>query len=237
MQTIAIIPARGGSKRIPDKNIKDFCGKPLIAYSIKAAIASELFDKVIVSTDSESVANIALKYGAEVPFMRPAELSDDYTGTSAVVVHAIQACQKMGLSPELVCCIYATAPLIQQQYLQQGFQALSGQPDKHYAFSVTEFAFPVRRALIQSDNGGIQPMFPEYIGMRSQDLPPAWHDAGQFYWGRSEAFLASKKIFAPHSVPIILPHYLVQDIDTIDDWQRAELLYQAYYQHRNEDKE
>ncbi|GGD72398.1 pseudaminic acid cytidylyltransferase [Lacimicrobium alkaliphilum] len=236
MQKIAIIPARGGSKRIPDKNIRDFCGKPLIAYSIQAALKADLFDKVIVSTDSEKVANVALGHGAEVPFIRPAELSDDYTGTSAVVVHAIQECQRMGLSPELVCCIYATAPLIQQQYLQRGFKALRTQAEKHYAFSVTEFAFPVQRALIQSDNGGIQPMFPEYIGKRSQDLPVALHDAGQFYWGRSEAFLASKKVFAPHSVPIILPHYLVQDIDTLDDWQRAELLYRAYYQHSSEDK-
>jgi pseudaminic acid cytidylyltransferase len=236
MQTIAIIPARGGSKRIPDKNIKDFCGKPLIAYSINAALESDLFDKVIVSTDSEKVAKTARDYGADVPFMRPAELSDDYTGTSAVVVHAIQECLRIGFSPELVCCIYATAPLIQQQYLQQGYRALSEQGDKHYAFSVTEFAFPVQRALMKSENGGVQPMFPENIGKRSQDLPPAWHDAGQFYWGRAQAFLTNKRVFAPHSIPIILPHYLVQDIDTPDDWQRAELLYRAYCQNTKEDK-
>lgn len=236
MQKIAIIPARGGSKRIPGKNTKDFCGKPLIAYSIMAALESDLFDKVIVSTDSENVAKIARDYGADVPFMRPAELSDDYTGTSAVVVHAIQECQKKGAAPELVCCIYATAPLIQQQYLQQGYRALNEQGDKHYAFSVTEFTFPVQRALVQSDNGGVQPMFPENIGKRSQDLPPAWHDAGQFYWGRTEAFLEHKKVFAPHSIPVMLPHYLVQDIDTPDDWQRAELLYRAYCQNTDKDK-
>ncbi|WP_088330244.1 pseudaminic acid cytidylyltransferase [Lacimicrobium sp. SS2-24] len=228
---LAIIPARGGSKRIPDKNIKHFCGKPLIAYSIEAARASGLFEKVVVSTDSEKVANVAREWGAEVPFMRPQELADDFTGTSAVVVNAIQECRKLGINPELVCCVYATAPLLQQRYLQEGFEALSKQSEKHYAFSVTEFAFPVQRALIKSDNGGVEPMFPEFIAKRSQDLPEALHDAGQFYWGRAQAFVENKRVFASHSLPILLPHYLVQDIDTPDDWQRAELLYRAFCQH------
>ena len=231
---IAIIPARGGSKRIPGKNIKEFAGKPLIAYSIDAAKASGLFDKIIISTDSEEVAEVAKSFGADVPFIRPKELSNDLVGTRPVTNHAIKFCIEHFYKPEFCCCIYATAPFLQAKYLQQGLDSLKQHSDKSFAFSVTSFPFPVQRALKQTQ-AGVSPMFPEDISKRSQDLEDAYHDAGQFYWGEAEGYLSSKKMFSQHSLPVILPRYLVQDIDTPEDWQRAELMYQAYIQgHSNE---
>lgn len=225
---LAVIPARGGSKRIPHKNIKEFAGKPLIAYSIEAALASALFDEVWVSTDDPQVAEVALRYGAKVPFIRPAELSDDFVGTTPVIKHAIEYCRQNLSLPEYCCCIYATAPFLQAEYLQQGFAQLSQAADKAFAFSCTTFAFPVQRALVQQGTG-IAPMYPEHIAKRSQDLPEAFHDAGQFYWGRSQGFLQDKKMFSQDAIPIVLPRHLVQDIDTPEDWQRAELMYKAYF--------
>lgn len=224
---LAVIPARGGSKRIPVKNIKEFAGKPLIAYSIQAAKSSGLFEKIIVSTDSEQVAEIARHYGAEVPFLRPAELSDDIVGTRPVTNHAIQYCIDNFFKPDFSCCIYATAPFLQSEYLQQGLKELEARPDKSFAFSVTSFPFPIQRA-ISIDDKGIKPMFADQIRKRSQDLEEAYHDAGQFYWGRTDDYLTNKGIFSEHSLPVILPRHLVQDIDTPEDWHRAELMYQAY---------
>ena len=226
---IAIIPARGGSKRIPGKNIKLFAGKPLIVYSIEAAKASGLFDKIIISTDSEEIAEVAKVYGAEVPFIRPKELSDDLVGTRPVTNHAINFCIEHSYKPKFCCCIYATAPFLQAKYLQQGLDSLKQHNDKSFAFSVTSFPFPVQRALIKSA-AGVSPMFPESIAKRSQDLEEAYHDAGQFYWGKTDDYLSNKKIFSHHSLPVVLPRHLVQDIDTPEDWQRAELMYQAYVQ-------
>jgi N-acylneuraminate cytidylyltransferase len=224
---IAIIPARGGSKRIVGKNIKQFAGKPLIAYSIEAATASGLFDKIIVSTDSETVADVAREYGAEVPFMRPPELSNDVVGTRPVTNHAIKFVNEHFSKPEFCCCIYATAPFLQTKYLQQGLDDLKQQKDKSFAFSVTSFPFPIQRAL-KNTSAGISAMFPESINQRSQDLEEAFHDAGQFYWGRTDDYLSNKKIFSQHSLAVVLPRHLVQDIDTPEDWVRAELMYQAY---------
>ena len=224
---LAIIPARGGSKRIPGKNTKEFAGKPLIVYSIEAAKNSGLFDKVIVSTDSVEVADIARNYGADVPFMRPAELSNDVVGTRPVTNHAISYCIEHFFKPEFCCCIYATAPFLQVEYLKQGLSLLKAQADKSFAFSVTSFPFPIQRA-ISINESGISPMFADQIGKRSQDLEEAFHDAGQFYWGKTDDYLSKKKIFSHHSLPVALPRYLVQDIDTLEDWQRAELMYQAY---------
>lgn len=224
---LAIIPARGGSKRIPNKNVKEFAGKPLVAYSILAAKASGLFDKIIISTDSQQIADIALQYGAESPFIRPAELSDDIVGTRPVTNHAINYCIENFFTPDFCCCIYATAPFLHAQYLQDGLSLLQQDPCKSFAFSVTSFAFPIQRA-ISVDENGIMPMFPSEISKRSQDLQEAYHDAGQFYWGRTEDYLSKKSIFSNHSVPVVLPRHLVQDIDTPEDWQRAELMYQAY---------
>ena len=226
---IAIIPARGGSKRIPGKNIKLFAGKPLIAYSIDAAKASGLFDKIIISTDSEEVAEVAKAFGEDVPFIRPKELSNDVVGTRPVTNHAIKFCIENFYQPEFCCCIYATAPFLQAKYLQQGLDSLKQHRDKSFAFSVTSFPFPVQRALIKSE-ASVSPMFPESISKRSQDLEEAYHDAGQFYWGRTDDYLSNQKIFSHHSLPVVLPRHLVQDIDTPEDWLRAELMYKAYVQ-------
>ncbi len=226
---LAIIPARGGSKRIPGKNIKSFAGKPLIAYSIDAAIASGLFNKIIISTDSEEVAEIAKAYGADVPFIRPKELSNDIVGTRPVTNHAIKFCIEQFYKPKFCCCIYATAPFLQANYLRQGLDSLKQNSEKSFAFSVTSFPFPVQRALIKSP-AGVLPMFPESINQRSQDLEEAYHDAGQFYWGRTDDYLSDQQIFSHHSLPVVLPRHLVQDIDTPEDWLRAELMFKAYVQ-------
>ncbi|MGJ8681847.1 pseudaminic acid cytidylyltransferase [Paraglaciecola sp.] len=229
---LAVIPARGGSKRIPGKNIKIFAGKPLIAYSIQAAIDSGEFEKVLVSTDSEEVADIARNYGAEVPFLRPENLSNDFVGTTPVTRHAIEYCKENFFEPDYCCCIYATAPFLTASSIKQGIDYLRQDPAKKFAFSVTSFPFPIQRAL-KTSSDGIVPMYPEYIGKRSQDLEEAFHDAGQFYWGKADAYLQGGRMFAPHSVPVVLPRHLVQDIDTPEDWQRAELMYKAYVRESN----
>lgn len=220
---IAVIPARGGSKRIPRKNIKPFCGKPMIAWSIEAANSSGLFEHVIVSTDDAEIAEVARQWGAEVPFMRPEELANDHAGTTPVIAHATQWALDQGFAVAAVCCIYATAPFIQTDDLKRGWVALDS-GDWDYAFTVTDFAAPIFRSFKQTAEGGIAMFFPEHFASRSQDLPVALHDAGQFYWGRPTAWLAGKRIFDRHSKPVIIPRWRVQDIDTPDDWKRAELL-------------
>jgi len=219
----ALIPARNGSKRIPDKNIREFNGKPIIGYSIENALLSGLFDEVIVSTDSEQIANVAQDFGASVPFIRPKELADDFTPTRPIISHAIEEMKKIHRNVTHCCCIYATAPLLQTEYLVKGIESLIAQPDKRFAFSVTEFNFPIQRAL-QIVGSEMSPMYPEFVQSRSQDLPKAYHDAGQFYWGTTEGFLSEAALFSNASIPIVLPSYLVQDIDTLDDWLRAELI-------------
>ncbi|MFJ2686561.1 pseudaminic acid cytidylyltransferase [Pseudomonas sp. NPDC087342] len=225
MNNVAIIPARGGSKRVPRKNLKPFDGVPMIARSIKTALDSGLFAKVVVSTDDEEIADLARACGAQVPFMRPAALADDFTGTAAVIVHALQALQDQEF--DFACCIYATAPLLQTRFLQQGVELLERHPDKSFAFSVCDFGFPVQRALTLDDQGALTALYPEFRETRSQDLPPAYQDAGQFYWGRTDAWLRGDVLYSPQSLPVILPRYLVQDIDTPEDWKRAEYLYAA----------
>jgi len=223
---LAVIPARGGSKRIPRKNIRSFLGKPIIAYSIEAAKQSGCFDKIIVSTDDEEIAEVARQYGAEVPFFRPAELSDDYTGTNDVVKHAINWYIDKGQDVEYACCIYATSPFLQARFLQQGLEKLQI-TEKAYAFSVTSFPFPIQRSIKITANDSIEAFYPEHIFTRSQDLEEAYHDAGQFYWGRASAYLNDEVLFSNSSIPIVLPRYLVQDIDTLEDWQRAEHMYKS----------
>lgn len=219
-KNIAIIPARGGSKRIPRKNIKPFAGKPMIAWSIDIAKASQLFDHIIVSTDDEEIAGVAKDFGAEVPFLRPAELADDYTGTTEVIAHGTQWAVDQGWTINAVCCIYATAPFIDQNDLKTGLNYLS-EGDWAYAFSVTDFPAPIFRAFKMQENGGLAMFYPEHFTTRSQDLPEAYHDAGQFYWGRPDAWLSGKLIFDKHSRPIVIPRWRVQDIDTEADWERA----------------
>jgi pseudaminic acid cytidylyltransferase len=227
MSSVAIIPARGGSKRIPRKNLKPFDGVPMIARSIHAAISSGLFADVVVSTDDEEIAELARACGARVPFMRPAELADDFTGTAAVIVHALDELRRQGRDFDYACCIYATAPLLQTRFLHQGLNLLEQQPDKSFAFSVCDFGFPVQRALTLDEQGALTALYPAFRNTRSQDLPTAYQDAGQFYWGRSSAWLKGEVLYSPASLPVILPRYLVQDIDTLEDWKRAEYLYAA----------
>ncbi|MGV7214038.1 pseudaminic acid cytidylyltransferase [Bradyrhizobium sp. UFLA05-112] len=223
---IAVIPARGGSKRIPRKNIRPFCGKPIIAYSIEAARDSSLFDEIIVSTDDDEIAAVARQFGAATPFVRPKEISDDHTGTNAVVKHAIAWLTERGDDISHACCIYATAPLIQPRYLRQAHDALTGS-DAAFAFSVTSYAFPIQRAVRITASGRVDPFYPEHRLTRSQDLQPAYHDAGQFYWGTAAAFLEAVPVFSDRSIGVVLPRHLVQDIDTIEDWEQAEYMFRA----------
>lgn len=230
METIAIIPARGGSQRIPGKNIRVFNGLPMIAWSIRAALDSGCFDRVLVSTDSAEIAQVAREFGAETPFVRPDALSDAHTGTGPVMSHAVRWLQDAGVSLQWVCCLYATAPFLQPEDLQAGLKALQASPERYYAFAVTSFAFPIQRALRRFPNGGTEPFFPEYVPCRSQDLEPAWHDAGQFYWARPEAYLESIPLFSEQAIALPLPRHRVLDIDTPEDWEHAELLHQAWRQ-------
>lgn len=221
---IAVIPARGGSKRIPRKNIRLFCGKPMIVYAIKAAQETKLFDHIIVSTNDAEIATVARQWGAEVPFMRPAKLSDDYSGTTEVITHASQWAIDQNWPLTAICCIYATAPFIQVKDIQKGLEVLESE-DCLYSFSATDFAAPIFRAFQQHPQGGIEMFFPEHFSTRSQDLPQALHDAGQFYWGRPSAWIAGKRVFDRYSIPIIIPRWRVQDIDTQEDWERAEMIF------------
>jgi N-acylneuraminate cytidylyltransferase len=223
---LCIIPARGGSKRIPRKNIREFCGKPMIAWSIEAALASGCFDQVIVSTDDEEIESIAESFGAEVPFRRPADLADDHTATRPVVIHAIREAEKHFGRSDYVCVIYPTAPFIQVADLQRGLEKLIA-TKADFAFSVTSYAYPIQRALRLTSSGGVALVQPEHRQTRSQDLEPAYHDAGQFYWGLTEAFLEGRQTFSCASIPIILPSWRVVDIDNEEDWQRAELLFRS----------
>jgi pseudaminic acid cytidylyltransferase len=223
---LAVIPARGGSKRIPRKNIKSFCGKPMIAWPMEAVLQSGCFDHVVVSTDDAEIAEIASRYGASVPFMRPAELSDDHSGTIPVIRHAIEWFQRDGKAPEQVCCIYATAPFVRAEDIQQGLRVLE-RTGSEYAFSVTSYAFPIQRALRLTSEGRVAMLYPEHFNTRSQDLEQAYHDAGQFYWGRASAWLAGKPAFSSEAAPIMLPRHRVQDIDTPEDWVRAEWLFKS----------
>jgi len=220
---IAVIPARGGSKRIPRKNIKTFCGKPMVAWSIDAAKASHLFDHIIVSTDDEEIAEIARAYGAQTPFTRSADLSNDMVGTMPVVAHATQWALDQGFSVAAVCCLYATAPFVQSDDLMRGLELLES-GGWNYVFTVTPFAAPIFRSFQQTDNGGVEMFFPQYMETRSQDLPVALHDAAQFYWGRTEAWLECRPVFHRQSCPLLIPRWRVQDIDTEEDWMRAEIM-------------
>jgi len=224
-KSVAIIPARGGSKRIPRKNIKEFFGKPLIAYSIQTALKSNLFDKIIVTTDDEEIAKIAKEYGADVPFIRPKELSDDFTGTGDVVKHALDYLKDKGEEFDYICTIYATAPLLQPKYLIEGLKKLQNS-DAVNAFSSTSMPFPIQRTFKINENGRCEMFTPEHYMTRSQDLEEAYQDAGQFYWTKLKR-VSDEIMFGKDSIAIVLPRYLVQDIDTLQDWQRAEMMYRV----------
>ncbi len=224
---IAIIPARGGSKRIPGKNIRNFCGKPLIAYSIEAAKKCGLFDRIIVSTDDEEIRNVANSFGAETPFDRPSTLADDHATTVPVIRHAVSWVQDNIGPVEQVCCIYATAPFIQVSALREAHNLLMNKSVTGYVFSATTFPFPIQRAFKVSQDGFVEMFEPANYNTRSQDLEEAYQDAGQFYWGSAEAYRSDKIFFSHDSIAHVLPRHMVQDIDTPEDWKRAELMYEA----------
>lgn len=224
---VAVIPARGGSKRILKKNIKPFFGKPIIHYSIEAALESNVFDRVIVSTDSEEIAQVAKQAGAEIPFMRPDKISDDFASTTSVMEHAIEKLNKDS-KITYTCCIYATAPFVGAEYIRQGLEIIK-QKKVSSVFSVTSFPFPIFRALKKADDGTLSMFWPEHLNTRSNDLPEAYHDAGQFYWLDAEKFLKEPIMYGKDAQPVILPRYLVQDIDTMEDWEVAEKMYKAIF--------
>jgi pseudaminic acid cytidylyltransferase len=222
---LAVIPARGGSKRIPRKNILAFGGRPMIAWSIETAWNSGLFDRVIVSTDCDEVADVARKSGADVPFKRPAELSDDHCGTLEVITHAAQWAVGAGAAPKSICCIYATAPFVQADDLQCGLAEMT-QRGWDYVFAAARFQQPVYRSFSRSEDGSMEMVFPEHRLTRSQDLPAVYFDAGQFYWGATDTWRRGAPIFGSRTSFVELPADRVQDIDTPDDWAEAERLFE-----------
>lgn len=223
---LALIPARGGSKRIPRKNIRPFAGRPVIAWSIAAAQASGLFDRIVCSTDDDEIAEVAQAHGAEAPFRRPAELSDDHATTLAVVQHALDWADGEGLAVEALCCIYPTSPFVTGSSLRRAYEQLETS-GAGYCFPVARFPAPIQRAIRIGADGRAGMFQPEHFGTRSQDLEPAYFDAGQFYWGRPAAWREGLRMFGPDSAPMEIPLWRTADIDTPDDWARAERLWQA----------
>lgn len=221
---ICIIPARGGSKRIPRKNIKSFLGKPVIAYSIDAALRSGIFEEVMVSTDDEEIAEIARQYGASVPFMRSSETANDYSGTEDVISEVIERYRALGQEFETICCIYATAPFVKSERLYKAYGKLNENTDA--AFSVVSYSYPIQRSLRINKNGYVEMKFPQYLDARTQDLEETYHDAGQFYFVKTDSFFKEKTLWCRRTAPIILSELEVQDLDTETDWQLAELKYQ-----------
>ncbi len=223
---VAIIPARGGSKRILRKNLRLFCNKPIIAWSIEAALASKEFDKVIVSTDDDEIAQFAIEKGAFVPFVRPAELSDDHAVTRDVVNHALTWLADNEKPADYCCVLYATAPFVTSEDLVNAFAKLQSSK-KDFCFSATSFPFPIQRAFHFTPQGDIEMFDKQHMKTRSQDLLEAYHDAGQFYWGKADAFLKNLPMYSHHATAFLMPRYRVQDIDTEEDWETAELLFRA----------
>lgn len=226
LNNVAIIPARGGSKRIPKKNIKKFLGKPIIGITIEKAIQSKLFSRIVVTTDDDEIANIAKLYGAEIPFLRPKKLSDDFTGTIEVVSHAIDALSSLGRNFEYACCLYPCAPFIRVEDLLATYNLLRDSGGE-FSFPATEYATSIFRSFEKKENGVLQMIYPEHYSSRSQDLKSIFHDAGQFYWGTTKAWTTSSRIFSDKAYPYIVPRWRVQDIDNEDDWMRAELIAQS----------
>lgn len=224
---VAIIPARGGSKRIPRKNIRAFAGRPMIAYAIDAALQSGLFAHVVVSTDDAEIAEIARSLGAETPFTRPNNLADDHTPTVPVIAHAIDACEALGQAVGAACCIYPCVPFLQTGDLRAALDLLHS-TDADYCFPIAEYPSAVQRALRRDSAGHLSPLHPEHQLTRTQDLEPAFFDVGQFYWGRRDAWMTNPRIHSS-GVGLPIPAWRAVDIDTTDDWQRAETIHQSLF--------
>lgn len=223
-KTVAIIIARGGSKRIPRKNIKEFLGKPIIAYSIEAALHSNLFDEVMVSTDDAEIAAIAKQFGAKIPFIRSEKNADDFATTVDVLVEVLNDYQKIDTTIDYACCLYPTAPFVSADLLQKAYQKLiENQFDT--VFPALAFSFPIQRAIRLNEQQQIRLFQPEYMATRSQDLEKAYHDAGQFYWFKTSAIIEQKKLWTDNTGIIVLDEMQAQDIDTIEDWKIAEFKY------------
>ncbi len=234
MRKVAIITARGGSKRIPRKNIRDFCGKPILAYSIEAALASGIFDEVMVSTEDSEIAGIAERYGAEVPFLRSAQTADDYATTAEVLMEVFAQYKSIGRQFQSACCIYPTAPFITAQKLRRAM-ALLEEENTDSVIPVTAFSFPPMRGMYIR-KGKLQYHHPEYAIRRSQDIETMYHDCGQFYCFKTESLLKEKKLVTEHTRALIMPEQEVQDIDTLEDWAIAETKYKRM-QARSERKQ
>lgn len=229
MKIAAIIPARGGSKRIPNKNIRLFHGRPIISYSIAVAREVGLFDKIIVSTDSVEISDIARSFGAEVPFVRPAHLSGDAIGTDEVIKHALESLAVQGDNVDYACCIYATAPMLKPNYIREGFERLKA-AEAITAFSVSQYPYSIYRSLKMRKDGRIEMLYPEHYCKRTQEFPETYHDAAQFYWMDVKKYLREGRIYSQDSVPIFIPRWLVQDIDTLQDWEMAEKMFSNLYE-------
>ena len=221
---IAIIPARGGSKRIPNKNIKEFLGKPIIAYSIQAALESNLFDKIVVSTDSEQIKAISQKYGADVPFLRSEKNSDDFATTVDVIIEVINQFEVKGIKVDEACCIYATAPFVRPEELTTAY-SLMREVEYDVVFPVLPYSFPIQRAVKLDPEKKIQMFFPENRQTRSQELEKSYHDSGQFYWFKVKSVIEKKSLWTDNTGVIILDEMHAHDIDTMKDWIIAEFKY------------
>ncbi|GAA4430941.1 pseudaminic acid cytidylyltransferase [Pontibacter saemangeumensis] len=234
MKRIAIIPARGGSKRIPRKNIRDFLGKPIIAYSIEAALESGLFEQVMVSTDDGEIAEVARRYGARVPFLRSTATSDDFATTAAVLTEVLLAYATSGETYDYGCCIYPTAPLVKTAFIRSAFELLTA---KQYdsVFPVLRYGYPIWRSL-RIEGGKAVMNWPEHLGSRSQDLPTAFHDAGQFYWFSVKGFLEKQALFTDNTGAVELSELEVQDIDNLTDWKMAEMKYKLMQQESHRER-
>ncbi len=224
MKRLCIIPARGGSKRIPRKNIKPFMGKPIIAYSIEAALDSGVFDEVMVSTDDEEIADVARQYGASVPFLRSEETSNDYATTVDVLLEVVNKYKEQGKSFNVICCLYSTAPFVTPERLKEAAFQISDNVDA--CFTIVQYSYPIQRGLRINESEHVEMKFPEHLKSRTQDLEKVYHDAGQFYFVKTDSLVNEKTVWCKRTAPLILSELEVQDLDTLTDWQIAEMKYQ-----------
>lgn len=228
MKNLCIIPARGGSKRIPRKNIKPFQGKPIMAYSIEAALKSGLFDEVMVSTDDEEFAEVAKQYGASVPFLRSAATANDYATTVDVLMEVVDTYRKQGEKFDNICCLYSTAPFVTPERLKEAFGKLSDNVDG--CFTVVEYSYPIQRSLRINESGMVEMIYPEHLKSRTQDLEKIYHDAGQFYFMKAAVMENEKTVWCKRTEPLILSELEVQDLDTLTDWTLAEMKYKLLHE-------